>query len=253
MTNYNWLKTKPIAHRGLFDNNGIAENSIVAFQKAVENGFAIELDVQMTKDGVLVVFHDDDLERMTGLKGDIREKTFREIRDLKLLDTDSKIPTFSEMLKAVDGKTPLLIEIKTHKKIGSVEKKALEEIASYNGEYVFESFNPLIVRWFKRHAKSEICGQLADRFDHKVFKMPRWQLWFLSNLKFCKWNGAKFIAYNVENVRDNKAIEKWRKKVPLLSWTIRSEKQLEETKHLYDNFIFDSFLPSKDNMEVVNK
>ncbi len=243
MKNNSWLTNKYIAHRGLFDNKLIPENSIAAFEKAVQNKFAIEMDVQMTKDGVLVVFHDDDMFRMTGLKGDIREKTYDEIKDLRLLETDERIPTFQQFLECINGRTQLVIEIKHHKNIGSVEEKVLDFLAGYTGEYCIESFNPLIVRWFKVHAPNIIRGQLSYDFKDTGFSPFRKKM--LANLWLCKWNGSQFIAYDQATVDANKAVQKYRKKMPVVCWTVKSQQRLDYLEKYCDNVIFDSFLPER--------
>lgn len=242
---YQWLTDTYIAHRGLFDNKTIPENSLIAFQRAVDNGFGIELDVQMTADGHLVVFHDDDMERMTGIKGDIRKTDFATVSSLTLINTEHKIPTFDQFLNLVDGKVPLVIEIKTHDNIGGVEQKVLDRLRQYKGKFCIESFNPFIVRWFKVHAPDIIRGQLSESFENTP--LPRFQRWLLKNLKFCKWNGSQFIAYDVRIVDKVKAVKKWRKKVPVVVWTVKSQAQHDEYRKYYDNMIFDSFVPTRDD------
>ena len=111
------LNGNVIAHRGIFDNETVPENSIPAFKKAIKENIPIELDVQLTKDNVLVVFHDDNLSRMTGKDIDIQKVNYSEIKDVKLLNTNEVIPTFEEILKLVDNKVLLNIEIKSNRRI----------------------------------------------------------------------------------------------------------------------------------------
>ncbi len=239
---YKWLTDIFVAHRGLFDNNnGIPENSLPAFERAAERGFAIETDVQMTQDGVLVVFHDDTLVRMTGAEGKICEKTFREIRKLRLLQTNCIIPTFEEFLKAAKG-VNLVVEIKTHKNIGEVEQKTYDALKKYTGNYCIESFNPFIVRWFKKHAPEVVRGQLSCSFAGAFGPIKRR---LLSNLKLCKWNGSQFIAYDAATIKQNKAVRHYAKKIPIICWTIRSQAQYDQLHDGFDNMIFDSFIPSE--------
>ena len=128
---YKWLTDVYVAHRGLFDNEkGIPENSLPAFELAVKNGFGIETDVQMSKDGVLVVFHDDSLKRMTGAEGNLVDYTFDELRALRLIGTEYQIPTFEEFLAAANG-VNLVVEIKTHANIGEVEQKVYDALKNY--------------------------------------------------------------------------------------------------------------------------
>ncbi|MDP4195357.1 MAG: glycerophosphodiester phosphodiesterase family protein, partial [Bacteroidota bacterium] len=160
----NWLLDTPIAHRGLFDNVKIPENSLTSFQAAVDSGFPIELDVRILSDGHLVVFHDHALARMTGLKGSILKMTLKELKTIKLLDTDQGIPLLSDVLKLVNGKVPLLLEIKTRKNIGWLELKLLNMLSKYKGEYAIESFNPWSIKWFRDNAPEITRGQLSSGF-----------------------------------------------------------------------------------------
>jgi len=106
-----WLLTRPICHRGLW-GDGVAENSATAYENAARKGYPIEIDLYKTTDGALVSFHDNTLERMTGEKGFIYEKSLAELKSLNLIGTNEKIPTFSEVLEIAKGRSPLLIEIK---------------------------------------------------------------------------------------------------------------------------------------------
>lgn len=245
-TNYQWLTTTYIAHRGLFDNIEIPENSIPAFEKASRHGFSIETDVQATKDGVLVVFHDDNMERMTGAEGRLCDHTFRELRELNLGNTGCKIPTFEEFLQAAGGAS-IVVEIKTHDDIGETEQKVCSALKDYKGHYCVESFNPRIVRWFKVNAPHIVRGQLSCSF--KGMPLPKYQIWLLKNLKLCKWNGSQFVAYDATTIADCKAVARWRKKVPIICWTVTSQQQYIALSKHFDNMIFDSFLPERWDLE----
>lgn len=243
---YKWLTDIYVAHRGLFDNdNGIPENSLPAFERASANGFAIETDVQMTKDGVLVVFHDDALKRMTGADGNLSDFTLEQLQQLRLLNTDCRIPTFEQFLQAANGAN-LIVEIKTHPHIGETEQKTYEMLKGYKGNFCIESFNPFIVRWFKVNAPEVVRGQLACNF--RGYFSP-FKSWLLSNLKFCKWNGSQFVAYDAATLRDNKAVKKFSKTIPIICWTVKSEKQFEELHDCFDNMIFDSFSPIRRDLD----
>ena len=157
-----WLCTKYIAHRGLHDDSA-PENSLASFKKAIENGYAIELDVRPLADGTIVVFHDEALGRMTGADGFISNYTYDDIKDLRLLKTTEKIPTLEETLKFVNGQTPILIEIKNMGKVG-FEKNIWKILSSYKGEYAVQSFNPYSLEWFKINAPHVKRGQVASFF-----------------------------------------------------------------------------------------
>lgn len=239
---YKWLTDTYIAHRGLFNKVDIPENSVPAFEKAYQNGFGIETDVQMSKDGVLVVFHDDTLDRMTGFHGNLCDLTFDELRKLRLCGTDCQIPTFEEFLSAAGGAN-LVVELKKHKHIGKMERKVCQALESYKGNYCIESFDPFIVRWFKVHAPHIIRGQLSCSFEWE--KLSAYKKNICANLKLCKWNGSQFIAYDVNAVRNNAAVAKWAQKVPVICWTVRSQAQYDEMHDCFDNMIFDSFMPER--------
>ncbi len=244
---YKWLTDTFVAHRGLFDNdNKIPENSIPAFRRAADNGFGIETDVQMTRDGVLVVFHDDTLDRMTGVHGILSDYTYEELQSFRLLNTDCQIPTFEEFLTAANG-VNLIVEIKNHADIGEVEQKTYDMLKGYKGNYCIESFNPLIVRWFKVHAPEVIRGTLSC--DYKSDKMSNFRKWLLRELKLCNWNGSQFIAFDAATIATNKSVAKFGKKIPIICWTIRSQQQYEDLKPYFDNIIFDSYLPKTTGRE----
>ena len=243
---YKWLTDVFVAHRGLFDNEkGIPENSLPAFELAVKNGFGIEMDVQASKDGVLVVFHDDSLKRMTGKEGRLADYTFDELRELRLLGTEHQIPTFEEFLKVANG-VNLVVEIKTHAHIGEVEQKVYDALKNYKGNYCIESFNPFIVRWFKLHAPEVIRGQLSC--DYKNSGFSRFKIWMLAQLKLCKWNGSQFIAFDAATLKDNRAVARFGKKIPIICWTVKSQKQYDELHDYFDNMIFDSFYPERHDL-----
>ncbi len=237
---YSWLTDTYVAHRGLFDNAALPENSLPAFERAAREGYAIETDVQMTADGVLVVFHDDTLLRMTGAEGKVSDRTLEQLRQLRLLDTDCVIPTFEEFLTAADG-VNIVVEIKPHERVGEVEAKTYERLRTYKGHYCVESFDPRVIRWFRVHAPEVIRGQLSCSFEG----MPPLKKRLLRDLKLCRWNGSQFIAYDASIIRTNKAVRRWAKRVPILCWTIRSQEQLDALEDCFDNIIFDSFLPER--------
>lgn len=240
---YKWLTDIYIAHRGLFDNeNGIPENSIPAFRRAYENGFGIETDVQMSKDGVLVVFHDSKMKRLTGREGAIADYTFAELREMRLLNTEHQIPAFEEFLQTANG-VNLVVEIKTHDDIGEIEQKTYDALKRYKGNYCVESFNPYIIRWFKKHAPEVIRGTLSC--DYAAAPWSNFKKKLLADLKLCKWNGSQFIAYDYKTITENKAVKKFGKKIPIICWTIRSQKEYENGKHHFDNMIFDSYMPER--------
>lgn len=248
--NYRWLTEIYVAHRGLFDNDTVPENSLPAFEKAAAMGFGIETDVQASKDGVLMIFHDDTLDRMTGVHGKLCDFSFEELRRLKLGNTECKIPTFQEFLQAAKG-VNLVVEIKTHKNIGDTEKKVVDALKNYSGNYCIESFNPFIVRWFKVHAPHIVRGQLATvNYGNALTPLKRR---LLSHLSLCKWNGSQFIAFDAEYLRGNRYVEKFAKKIPIICWTVKSQRQHDQLCDCFDNMIFDSFVPQRKDLQALGK
>ena len=155
-TGLNW------AHRGLHDiTKGIPENSMAAFRAARDGGFGIELDLQLTRDGQVVVFHDANLERMCGVDVRLSCLTYAELQTYRLKGTDERIPLFADVLAMIDGQVPLLVEFKPIRERTALCSKALELMRSYHGMLCMESFDPFTVSWFRRNAPDILRGQLT--------------------------------------------------------------------------------------------
>ncbi len=153
------------AHRGLH-NSSVPENSLPAFRAAAARGIGVELDVQMTKDGRLVVFHDGNLKRICGVDGYLRDYTYEELATFRLMDTDEKIPLLAEALHALNG-SKLICEIKTDNGAKNYElcQKVYESLRHYPGDYCVESFSPFLVGWFRKHHPKILRGQLSGRMN----------------------------------------------------------------------------------------
>ena len=134
------FKNKFIAHRGLHKNRVVPENSLLAFKKAIEKNYAIEFDINITKDNQIVIFHDDDLKRLCGKKEKIEELEFSFLNELKLYETEEKIPLFDDLLNLIKGEIPLIIEIKKHQNIGLLENILMKKLEKYEGNYFLCSF-----------------------------------------------------------------------------------------------------------------
>ncbi len=245
-----WLTEFQYAHRGLHDEE-VAENSLQAFRNAVEAEFAIELDVQLSKDGKIMVFHDRDLERMTGVSGRLKDRTYRELRNLRLKDTDQKIPTLEEALAVVDGKVPLLIEIKNRGMAGELERRLYNTLLDYEGKYAIQSFSPFSVRWFRRNAPHIYRGQLACNFwKCNEFSVSKIKRFLIANLLMiiqklgvnfiCKPN---FISYELHKVNSRLIKRLRRKGTPIFAWTVRNHEQYDDAKQYTDSVIFEGFRP----------
>ena len=230
------------AHRGLFNNESDApENSLAAFGKAVDAGYGMELDVQLTKDDKLVVFHDATLKRMCGVEGKVWEYTLEELKRFHLANYKEKIPTFEEVLNLVDGRTPLIVEYKMDRPLTKVCALGDELLKNYKGTYCIESFHPYALMWYKKHRPDVMRGQLSGNL-RAFAKTPKMKVMYtvvtylLSNIL----TRPDFIAYDHEHVGNIS-----RKVCKLLgalsvTYTIKSEQRYKEVQKDFDLFIFDS-------------
>ena len=159
------FKKKYFAHRGLHDNKGDApENSMAAFRKAVEAGYGMELDVHVTRDGIPVVFHDFKLERICNGDGNIEDYTYEELQKFTLCNSEERIPKFADVLTMVGGRVPLIIEVKSER-VNVSECAVIDDLLrDYRGEYCIESFNPMVLWWFRLHHNKVVRGQVASNF-----------------------------------------------------------------------------------------
>lgn len=227
-----WITTRPIAHRGLHHDAAAPENSLAAFEAAIAADHPIELDVQLLADGHLVVFHDRGLKRLTGCKGRITDQNLHSLKGLHLRGTDQTIPSFAEALACIDGRVPVLIELKNEKKVGPPEQALVKTLAGYRGEFAVQSFNPRSLHWLRQAAPHITRGQLARR--------P--QKFLRSNLLLTCLSAPHFIAYNVKalpNLPTTLARSYFNR--PLLAWTVRSQAECDRAAQYADNYIFDPF------------
>ena len=230
------------AHRGLHDiSNSIPENSLLAFLAAEAEGYGVELDVQLSKDGQVVVFHDDTLNRMCGVDGRVDAYDYDELKEFSLQGTMQHIPLFSDVLAVLgNGIGPLIVELKTGPRNGELCMKTLNLLKQYPGRYCIESFNPFIVRWFKVNAPEIFRGLLAASKEEYMPQYPPFVAKLLSNcaLRFlCK---PDFIAYqNVE--RPQKVLKLREKGTMLIAWTSRVP-DVDQAQN--DAVIFENYRPS---------
>lgn len=234
MKNLNFLNSNLIAHRGMHNNKDIPENSIKAFKKAIKNNYIIELDIHLLKDNTIVVFHDDNIKRMTGINKNIKDYTYEELKKINLLDTKEKIPTFKEVLELIDGKVPVIVEFKYDRKAGILEQEAVKLLDNYKGLFCVKSFNPMSVRWFKKHRKNYIRGLLVDnKWGNKKEIISSSMI-----LKFiCK---PDFLSCKY-SIIDKRRVKKLSKKIPVLGWTIKNKTNYLKYKDKFYNIICENF------------
>ena len=231
------------AHRGLH-GGGRAENSLSAFAAAADAGFAIELDVRLSSDGVLMVFHDDTLDRVTDESGRVDARSAEELSKIRLSGTDDTIPTFSEVLALVNGRVPLLVEIKEDAGKYGVTERTVEALRGYKGDFLIESFNPLALARVKKLMPEAVRGVLSETFfKEKKYRAPTY--FILQNLLLNFLCKPDFVAFNHEHSK-NAALRLVRRlfRVPTLAWTVRSQREERGAKsHGFDGVIFENYIP----------
>ena len=232
-----WYCKYKLAHRGLH-NDIYPENSIGAFENAKEQGFAIELDVRLLKDDSVVVIHDANLKRVCGIDKDVEDLMPEDLAECKILSSKYTIPTLKQVLEIIDGKTPIMIELKPIKKEKKLAQKVYELIKDYNGDVAVKSFNPIPMIWFRRHAPKIPRGMLGSFFEGTI--IPRLYKSIIKKLSFYNLVKPDFISYDV-NYLPNKYLIK--KKVPILAWTITNKKMEKIAFEHSNNVIFENYIP----------
>lgn len=244
---FSGFPVKQFAHRGLYGGN-IPENSIAAFRNAREKGFGVELDVRFTKDKRLVVFHDDNLQRLCNEDKNVCDLTYDELLKYTLSGTKEIIPLFSEALKELDN-VPLICEIKSYP--GEMEEELCKavccEIDSYKGFTCIESFNPFVLRWLKKNRPDIIRGQLSMNFIKSREKLGFLRAFFMTHLLVNIFSRPDFIAYRVTD--DSFGYFLCRKifKPVNIAWTIRNEEDKTLAKTKNEAIIFEERKEKKDN------
>lgn len=240
MSKIDFLTDSLIAHRGLHDiEKGIPENSIKAFKLALEKGYIIELDVHVTKDRKVIVFHDDSLFRMCGIDKKIKNMTYDEIKQYRLQNTEQYIPIFEEVLELISGEVPILIELKYDNKVGILEKELIKILKKYYGKYAIQSFNPFSILWFKIHKTEIIRGQLVSKYTNT--KMNKIKKFFLSHMLLNFITTPHFISCDVHNTKIEE-VKRMKKKRLVLGWTISNENDYDKYFKHYDNLICEKFI-----------
>jgi glycerophosphoryl diester phosphodiesterase len=237
-----WISDRPIAHRGLHDSDGNPENSLGAFRAAVDAGYGIELDIHCTRDGHLVVFHDDDTKRLTDRNLPVRESSFADLADLRLAGTEYRINSLDEVLAAVDGQVPVLVEVKTGTPMSRVGPLLATVLAGYQGPAAVQSFDPRVLVWLRKHLPDVPRGQICGAFTGE--RVPAVQKLLLRSMILNAASRPHFIAFDVQAMPD-RFVSFWRRTldVPLLLWTIRTMDELAAAARYQANAIFENIRP----------
>lgn len=235
--------TIPLAHRGLH-NQEIDENSLSAFKACVENGYGMELDVHLLDDGTLIVFHDDDLKRMTGDERRVQDLCKEDLNKIKLFKSKEKIPTLKEVLNLVNGKVPILIELKVDSsfdpKLPEAVIKLLEDYPKTNN-IAIEAFNPYAVKWLRENYPQKYpYGQLISR---RLKNLSKFKNWLFKTMCIALLSKPDFIAYDVDSLPYKKVKRLFKKNVPLIAWTVNTKEKLDLAKQYTHNWIFEEIIP----------
>ncbi len=187
-----------IAHRGLHrKDKSVPENSLAAFCAAADRGYGVEFDVHITADDELVVFHDDSLERMCACQGNVHEMSWAELSQLRLAESGEGMPLLSEVLDVIDGRVPIILEIKRGPKNRQLCRKIYDELCFYKGAVCIESFDPFIVAWWRKNAPEMLRGQLSCEFKSLKKATNFFNAFMVSNLLSNFISRPNFIAYGL--------------------------------------------------------
>lgn len=242
----------PIAHRGLHDkSNGCPENSRAAFLAAVEGGYGIELDLQLSRDGDAMVFHDYDMQRLTDRKGPIQQQSTQDLMGCALLHgSHETIPRLQDVLELVQGKVPLLVELKDQDgamgpNVGALEKSVAKMVNSYTGPIAFMSFNPNSVAALAELLPHHPRGLTTSSMDDSDAQLiPEFRRKDLAEITDFESSGSSFISHDWTALSTPRVTELKAQGVPILCWTVTSKAQEEQARGVADNVTFEKYLPS---------
>jgi glycerophosphoryl diester phosphodiesterase len=236
-----WLVAAPIAHRGLHDETR-PENSLAAIDAAVQRGFPVEIDVQTSVDGRAVVFHDWNLRRLTGLDARVKLTKAAEIAKLRLAGGSEPIPFLEDVLDLVGGRHPLIIEIKNRKRPCGLEPEVSRILRRYRGPVAVHSFNPFSLGWFRRNHPGLCRGQISCSFD--TDDMAGWKKLILAHYGMNWMSRPQFISHHWKQLPAIvPIILRALMQMPLLTWTVRTQKEHASALEFADNVFFEGYLP----------
>lgn len=218
------------AHRGLFDNKKIVENTISAFKRALLDNFNIELDIRVTKDNKIVVFHDNNIKRLTGIDRLVKEMTYNELSNVKLLNTTDKIPLLEDILKLVNGRVTLLIELKENFSNNTL-KELNKLLLDYNGKVLLQSFNPVVIRKMALTSLKRYKMGILLTNEYKGFKRALYDVFiykYLIKQKYISFiSSPKELIFKVKEVSSKE----------LFIWTIKTKEEFIKYKKYSNNLI----------------
>ncbi len=233
------------AHRGLYEKDqSVPENSLEAFRRAAAYGCGVELDVQLSKDGAVVVFHDDTVDRMTTEKGRVDSFTLEELQAMPLKGTEHRMPLFTDVMAVLDGVCPTIVELKSTPNYQELCEKTLAILRTLKGPYCVESFDPRIVRWFYKNAPDLVRGQLTEAFSYwrREGHLPLWRCFMMHTLCMNFLTHPQFIAFG-RGHRPLCMLLGRKLGTKTVFWTERPDSDHETLAKRYDCRIFEHYRP----------
>ena len=241
---------KPLAHRGLHDRaSGVVENSRDAFEAAIAAGYGIELDVQLSRDGQAMVFHDYDLARLTGQSGVVQQTNADALGKMQLTDSANMIETLPAILDQIAGRVPLLIELKDQdgamgQSIGTLEEQTAKALDTYDGPVALMSFNPHSTKALHALRPDLPCGIVTSAYDPDVWPLPKAVCDRLRGIPDYAASGASFISHEVADLDRPRVAELKAQGASVLCWTVRSQAQAEDALRIAQTITFEGFRPA---------
>lgn len=243
------LMTHPVAHRALHDRAaGRVENSRAAIRAAIEHGYAIEIDLQLSADGQAMVFHDEDLTRLTGEEGLIHARTSAELAQIRLIDSEETVPTLAEVLDLVAGRAPLLVEIKDQSMVmgptdGRLEAETARLLSGYTGEVAVMSFNPAAIYHMAQLAPDLCRGLTTSAYDPDDWSpLPAEICAHLRGIPDYQPTESSFISHEAGDLARPRVAELAAQGAAVLCWTIRSAQAEAEARKYARNITFEGYL-----------
>ncbi|MEQ1520368.1 MAG: glycerophosphodiester phosphodiesterase family protein [Aestuariivirga sp.] len=243
---FDWLMARPIAHRGLHTKNkGVIENTSSAFEAAIKGDYAIECDVQLTADGEAIVFHDDDLDRLTEAKGPVKALTTQALQKVKLKATSDRMQTLAELLEQVDGRATLVIELKSlWDGDDGLAKRALQVLESYGGPYCLMSFDPDVISSLRALSPQTVRGIVADRTTDPYYNaLPLAKRYSMRTFAHLAQTQPHFVSYYWRELPFEPITEIRNAGHPVITWTLRSKEEASQALRYCDQITFEGYAP----------
>ena len=222
MKDMSCVRNRFIAHRGIYDNKRIYENTTSAFLRAIKNNSIIEVDLRMLKDGTIICFHDENMERMLHVEGKIERLTYDELCYIARY----QIPTFSMLLELTHGTVPLLIELISKTKKNALEREVARMLDDYRGDFAIQSFNIKTLKWFYKNRVHFITGYIIGKRNYR--KEPFFKKFDFLNIKIGLYNDKK-----IKKIREDKFV---------LGWGVTNRDEYDRYANVFDNLVVDNLL-----------